>query len=123
MSKRHVAGSSRSRKKRKGSSYASVDLDLSDEHPGDTEIISVWDVGTSKATGRISATRKTHRHVNKDAPKLAHEGPTLTVEDVCIPANPEPSKNPPTGPAPKHRKRKDVKENDSVSSIPLPSSN
>lgn len=118
MSKRHATGSSRSRKKKKGSSYASVDLDLSDE---DTEIIGVWNLSTSKTTGRISGTRKTHRHVTKVAPKPAYEELTPTVEDVGIPADPGSSKVPPTKPVVK-RKKKGIKENDSVGSITLPSS-
>lgn len=123
MSKRNATGSSRSRKKRKAAGYASVDLDLPDEHPGNVEIVRVWDVGTSKTTGRVSATRKTHRHVNDGWSEPTREEPALTVEDVNVPVDPEPSKQPPIKPVAK-RKRvvKAIKENDSVSRSPRSSS-
>ena len=111
MSKRRVTGTSRSRKKRKESGYTSVDLDLSDEHLGEVEVIRVWDVGTSKTTGRISATRKAHQHVGLSKP--TREEPTLTDADVGIPADPES----PTRPVAKRKKVRTAKENDSVSII------
>lgn len=122
MSKRNATGPSRSRKKRKGAGYASVDLDLPDEDPGNVEIVRVWDVGTSKTTGRVSATRKTHRHINSGMSKHAHEEPTLVVEDVDVPADPEPSKQLPVEPVAKRKGEKVVKENDSVSYISSSSS-
>lgn len=123
MPKRNGTGSSRSRKKMKGAAYASVDLDLSDEHCDDVEVVRVWDVSTSKTSGRVSATRKTHQHVNNDGPRPTHEEPTPTVEDVDVPADTEPAK-----PATKHKREKVAREkvareNDSVSCIPRSSSN
>ena len=123
MSKRSTTGSSRSRKKRKGAGYASVGLDPPDEHPNDVEVLRVWDVGTSKMTGRVSATRKTHLRVNDGVSRLMCEEPTLTVEDVDVPADPEPSKQPPVESAAKRKREKIAKENDSVSFLPRSLSN
>ena len=125
MSKRHVVGSSRSRKRRKGASYASVGLDQ-DEPSCEVELINVWDVGTSKRTGRISATQKTHRHVNEGAARPMPEEPNPAIEDVGILADHELSGQPPTK-STKHKKvkatkQKAAKQNDSVSSAPMPSS-
>ena len=117
MSKRHGAAPSRSRKKRK-ENYSSVDLDQ-DEHPGKVETIRVWDIVASKTTGRVSATRKIHRHVNEGAAKPTYEEPTPAVEDVGNPAEHEL----PTKPATKHKREKTTKQNDSVSSVPILSSN
>lgn len=122
MSKRYIVGSSRSRKKRKGSSYASVDLDLPDEHHDKVEMIRVWDVTASKSTGRLSGTRKTHRHVNKGVSKPSRKETTPVVEDVGGPADYEPSEHPPAKPVPKRRRKKATKENDSVSNEQIPSS-
>ena len=120
MSKRHTVGSSHSRKKRKGSSYASVDLDLPDKHPDEVEMIQVWDVTTSKLTGRVSGTCKTHQHVNKSVSKPSHKETTPVVEDVSGPANYEPSEHPPAKPVPKHRRKKATKGNNSVSNKQIP---
>ena len=122
MSKCHTVGSLRSRKKRKGSSYASIDLDLPDERPAEVEIIRVWDVTASKLTGRISSTRKTHRHVNESMSKPSRKETTPVVEDISGPADYEPSEQPPTKPVPKRRRKKATKENDSVSNVQIPSS-
>ena len=120
MSKRYAAGPLRPRKRTKGSSYASVDLDLPDERLKDTEIIRVWDVTTSKTSGRVSATRKTHLHVNEGVSKPTREEQTPIVEDVGTPTDHEPNKRPPTKRVAKRRKQRIVKENDSVSSVPMP---
>lgn len=117
MSKRHVTGYSRSRKKRKGSDYASVDLDLPSDH--EVEAIRVWDVGVSKTTGRVSGTRKTHKHVRNGPSKPTQEEPAPIAADVGIPPDPEPSGQPPIMLATKRKKAK-AKENDSVSSVPVP---
>ena len=131
MSKRHAAGQPRPRKKNKRSGYASVDLDPPDERPDEVEFIRVWDVTASKTTGRISATRTTHLHVSEGVSKLTHEEPTPTIEDVSVPADHEPNKQPPTKLAKKRGRRKKAKENnrkkkakenDSVSSAPIPPS-
>ena len=123
MSKRHAAGSSRSRKKSKRSGYALVDLDPPDEHPEEVEFIRVWDVTTSKTTGRISATRTTHLHVNEGVSKPTKE-PAPNVEDVGVFADHEPNRQSPTKPATKRRRAKTArkKENDSVSSMQIPPS-
>jgi len=121
MSKRHVVGSSWSHKRRKGSSHAQVDLD-EDEPSGKVELIRIWDVATSKTTGRASATSKIHRHVKGDVAKPRCEEPTPAIEDIDTPANDEPSGQPPTTSAKKRKKGKPPKQNDSVSSAPIHSS-
>lgn len=118
MSKRHGTGTSRPRKKKKGLSYGSVDLDL-DEPSGEVEIIRVWDVAASKTTGRVSATRRSHRHVNEGVVKPILEEPIPATEDIGIAPDPERSEPPPK-PATKP-KEKPAKRNDSVSSTPTPS--
>lgn len=120
MSKRHAVGSSRSRKKIKGSSHASVDLDLPDKHPDEVEVIRVWDVTTSKVTGRVSATRKAHLHVSKGVSRPTREGQVPDAEDADISVNHESSEPPPpTKPVAKRRRKRAIKENDSVRFIQI----
>ena len=84
------------------------------------EDIRVRDVSTSQKTGRIVGRRKTHRHFREDPlePRLEEPPP---VEEVDASADPEPSESPPVKATGK-RKRKRVraiKENDSVSFVPI----
>ena len=123
--KRHATGASRSRKKRRGgSSYASIDLDSPDKHAGEVEVIRVWDVTRSVTTGRVSATCTAHRHIYEGPSKPLCEEPASVVKDVDISPDPEPSGQAPTKGRVKRKPRvRIVKENDSVSSTPIPSSN
>lgn len=97
-------------------SFAEVNLDSSDEHPDQVEDIRVWSISTSGKTGRVSATRKNHRHVREHQLEPRNEEPP-TVEEVGTPADPEPTESTPAKVAAKHKRVRIriVKENDSVS--------
>ena len=97
-------------------SYASLDLDVSDEHSDQVEDIRVWDITASGATGHISATRKTHQHFCKSSLEPSHKG-SPAVDDIGAPADLEPNELPPAESVAKRKRAKIVKENDSVSSI------
>lgn len=116
MSKRIAAGSRPSRKRRKaGASYASIDIDGTDGFSGKVEDVRVWSVTTSEATGRVSATRKTHRHVYESPPEPLREEPSTVEESIITPVYPEPGELPLAKSVAKRRRVRIVKENDSVS--------
>lgn len=122
MSKRNATGSRSSRKRRKGgTSYATVDLDSLGDSSPKVENIRVWKVAVSETTGRVSATRRNYRHFHKGPSELSHEDQPSVVEDVDTPAIPEPNKQLPVEPAAKRKKKKVkvTKENDSVSFMPI----
>ena len=122
MSKRNVGGSRASRKRRRaGASYGEMNLDESDEGPEETEDIRVWKITTSETTRLVSATRKTHKHSLQHTSKPQHEEPppTPTVEEASTPVDPEPRKASRAKVAGKRRRVRVVKENDSVSFVPV----
>ena len=120
MSKHNAGRSRRPRKRRRaGASYGEVNLDSSDEHPEDVEEIRVWKITTSETTGRVSATRKNHRHPLEYVSEPRHDEPPPSVEETSTPALPEPSEVPPAKVVPKRRRVRLVKENDSVSFLPM----
>lgn len=119
MSKRSGSAFQPPRKKRKGGvSYSSVDVDSIAERPF-REDIRVWKVTKSETTGRVSATRRTHRHIHADPLETFPEGqpPTAVCEDIDGPADLELDGGPSTKLAAKRRKGKATKENDSVSPL------
>ena len=99
-------------------SCAKVDADASS--PDEAEDIRVWEITASETTGRVSGKRKTHRHLHEDPVEPRHEEPP-TVEEVDATVDPEPS-DPPLAKVTAKGKRKRVrvvKENDSVSFVPM----
>jgi len=120
MSKRSASEYRLSRKRKKdGASYASVDLDALVRRGKKVEDIRVWDVSMSEKTGRTTASRKTYRHVYQSQPEPLHEDPPADIcEEITAPGDPGPGKPPPRLVA-KRRKRARVRENDSVSSVPI----
>lgn len=117
MSKRNATGPQLSRKRKKaGASYARIDLDALSAPAGKVEDIRVWGVSMSETTGRISATRRDHKHVYESSTEPLHKEP-LTPEDISPPADPEPSELPPAKSVTKRKRVRVRKENDSVSSI------
>ena len=120
MSKRNATGSRPSCKRRKaGSSYATVDVDALIKHTERTEAIRVWDISASEKTGRVAARRKNLQHRYQSLSEPSREGSSV-VEDLGSPADPEPGELPPAKSVVKHKRVKKVKENDSVRSILVP---
>jgi hypothetical protein len=120
MSKRSAMTSQPSRKRKKGGvSYSIVDVDSLAKQPS-REDIRVWNVTRSETTGRISATRKNHRHLRTDHSKSLPEGqpPAVIAEDVSIPTEPEQDEGTSPKLVAKRKKGKNIKENDSVSTAP-----
>ena len=116
----NTPGSRPPRKKKRGrATYAAVDLDSADGRTEELENIRVWNISKSETTGRVSATRKNHKHAYASLPvPLREESPP--IEHIDAPANPE---QPPTEPGTKRKRAraKIVKDNDSVSLVLVPS--
>ena len=118
MSKRSAVDSRPLRKRKKaGASYASISIDGPNGRAVKVEDIRVWNVSTSEATGRVSATRRTHKHLYESLPVPSCEEPP-GVKSIADLADPEPSEPPPAEPVAKRKRVRAAKENDSVSSTP-----
>jgi hypothetical protein len=119
MSKRSATTGQSSRKRKKGGvSYSIVNVDSLVGKPS-REDVRVWNVTRSETTGRISATRKNHRHLRTDRLESLPEGqPSVVIaEDTSIPTELEQHEGPSPKPVAKRKKRKITKENDSVSTV------
>jgi len=122
MSKRNTKGTRLPRKRRKaGSSYAAVDLDVPDSRTEGVEDIRVWNITKSETTGRVSATRRNYQHIYDSLPEPLRGEPPV-VEDINSPADPEASELLPAKSVVKRKRARKAKtkENDSVSSIVPP---
>lgn len=119
MSKRSASEYRLSRKRKKDrASYASVDLNALVRRGKKTEDISVWDMSVSEKTGRITASRKNYRHVYQSPQEPLHEDPPANIcEEITAPGDPGLGELSPKLVV--KRKRVRVRENDSVSSMPV----
>ena len=101
-------------------SYAEVDGDASEADSDEVENIRVQSVATSEKTGRVVGKRKTHRHLREDLLKPQHEEPHA-VEEVGGPADTKPTESKPANVGAKRKRTRIriVKENDSVSFVPI----
>ena len=115
MTKRNTADPRPSRKKRKGASYAAIDLDAPDDLQ-EVENIRVWNISTSARSGRASATRKNHKHFSSSSLKPLPEE-ILTVEHSDVPADSESKQLSLAKSGTKRKRIRIVKENDSVSPV------
>ena len=119
------------RKKKKGNAtYTMASLDPTDDDGRVVEDIRVWDISTSETTGRVRASRRTHKHYSQASSSLPGGSSTnkklgegdeevASVEDTGNHADSE------TSGCPKRKRAKRVrilKENDSVSSPSIPCS-
>jgi len=122
MSKRNLAESRLARKRRKeGSTHATLDLDAMGERLDDVESIRVWQMSMSETTGRVLGMRTTLEHVCESSPPSSRQGSPIVeaIEAVETPTDSVPSEPPPAKkPKKSATKRKRVRiaqENDSVS--------
>ena len=97
-------------------SYGTIDVDTLLKPSERVEEIRVWDMTLSERNGRVSATRKNHKHMYKCPTEPPLEEPPI-VEDVSAPADPEPIKSQSPKFTVKRKRVRARKENDSVSSI------
>ena len=124
MSKRNLAESRLARKRRKeGSTHATLDLDAMCKRSEDVESIRVWQMSTSETTGRVLGARRTLEHAYESSPGPSrHESHAVeAVEAVetptdSVPSEPQPVKEPKKS-ATKRRRVRITQENDSVSTI------
>ena len=122
MSKRNATGSRLSRKRRKGgASYGEVDLDSLGDRAPKVEDIRIWKISRSETTGRLSGTRKNHKHLYQGPSEPLREEQPSTMEGISAPAGPEPSEQLPAKPTVKRKKARTTrnKENDSVSFVQI----
>jgi hypothetical protein len=121
MLKRRADGPKTGRKKKKGNAtYASTSLDPTEDEKQVVEDIRVWNISTSEKTGRLMASRRTHKHYH-EAPPILSEDPSTSkklggvdAEDTGALADTQSPKT--VGKLRRKRKRvRLVKENDSVS--------
>ena len=111
MSKHNTTGSRPPRKRRKGGgSYATIDLDAPDGASQEAEDVRVWNISMSEKTGRVSATRKSHKHFFGSLRGGLCEEPETHVD-------PEPNELPLEKSVAKCKRVRAVKENDSVRPI------
>ena len=117
--KRNMADARLARKRKKaGASYGVVDLDALTRPTEKVEDIRVWDVTMSETTGRVSGTRRNYKHTYKVSPEPVGEEPSIV--EISAPADTGPSDSQPAKPVGKNKRVRIAKENDSVSSIPMP---
>ena len=95
-----------------------VDVDSPAIPQHKVEDIRVWNMTESGNTGRVSATRKNYKHTYSPEPSQDAQPPT--IEDVSAPTNPDPSEQLPVPLVAVPKRARVVKENDSVSSTPMP---
>lgn len=130
MAKRQASAPNNSRKRKKGNAtYAMTSLDPTDEDKRVAEDIHVWNISTSETTGRVRASRTTHKHYYQVAPSLPggssmnkkpgeEDAEVSGFEDTGILADSEPSEVvDKQHPKPKRKRTRVrvIKENDSVS--------
>ena len=131
--KHNLKGSRPPRKRNKtGASYGTIDVGALLRPSERKEEIRVWDMTISERTGRVSATRKNHKHIYKSPmePPLEEsplEEPLLEeppiLEGVGAPADSKSIKSRAARSAAKRKRVRIRKENDSVSSVLVPSTN
>jgi len=118
MLKRQASGPTKVRKRKKGNAtYSMGSLDPSEDERMVVEDVRMWDISTSKTTGRVTANRRTLKHYSQGGsvgrePREIEE--VANMEDTGILAD---SESPPESDEKKRVKRKRVrvaKENDSV---------
>ena len=124
MSKRQASDPKAARKKKKSNkSYKIFGLDPSDDEKAVAEDVRVWDISTSKNTGRMTARRRTLKHYSEVLPpgepstsqKQVEIREVAYVEDAGILADSETPPKTTDKQQQKRRRVRVVKENDSVS--------
>ena len=129
MLKRPATTGKTARKKKKGNAtYSSTSLD---DNNVVTEELRVWDISTSKKTGRVNASRRTHKlsHQASGRPEspsvgegsgAGHGGMATEVDEAGTFADSEATSETASKKRPKRKRTRVVKENDSVSGLRSP---
>ena len=127
MLKRQASAPKTARKKKKGNAtFSTVSLDDDDDDDVVTEDVRVWNVSTSKNTGRVNATRATLKHTRQAPKEILSMGEGSGVEEMIADVDAgilADSESPPTavdGKRPKRKRTRILKENDSVSELLIP---